>query len=180
VSVEKSKASLVEKCLVAVILDIAQTVNPDKRSRKQEAFESSLAICQLKPVNNLYTRLVNNANGWEWACFMLRTMNHSVWRANDHVWLGLLIEQSDAEVFSHRPRADRTFGTHHRNHECQMALINALHTLATPLHPDGEAIGGHSPKGSPICLSCQLGAEIGTAVGDCIAVLARCSPSAPG
>ncbi len=102
---EKWKASLVKRCLAAVVLDIAQTVDPDERSRKQQAFESSPAINQLEPANDLYTRLVDNGDGWEWASFMLRTMNHSRWRTMTMWWLGLLIERSDAEVFSRKPRA---------------------------------------------------------------------------
>lgn len=78
--VEKWQASLVEQCLAAVILHIAQTVDPDERSRKLQAFESSPAISQLEPANDLYTRLVDNGDGWEWAAFMLRTMDHSHWR----------------------------------------------------------------------------------------------------
>ncbi len=49
--VEKWKASLVEQCLAAVILDIAETVDPDERWGKQRAFESSPAITQLEPAN---------------------------------------------------------------------------------------------------------------------------------
>jgi hypothetical protein len=47
----------VKQCLAAVIPDIAQTVDLDERSLKQQAFESSLAINRLEPANDLYTRL---------------------------------------------------------------------------------------------------------------------------
>ncbi len=92
--VEKWKASLVEQCLAAVILDIAQTVDADERSRKQQAFESSTVICLLEPANDLYTRLVDSGDGWEWASFMLRTMDHSRWRTMTMWWLGLLIDRA--------------------------------------------------------------------------------------
>jgi hypothetical protein len=95
----------VEQSLAAGLLDVAHTVDPDERSRKLQAFGSSPTNSQLEPANDLYTRLVDNGDGWEWASFMLRTMNHSRWRTMTMWWLGLLIERSDAEVFSRGPRA---------------------------------------------------------------------------
>ena len=35
--------------------------------------DTSPAMCLLEPVNDLYTRLIDNGDGWEWASFMLRT-----------------------------------------------------------------------------------------------------------
>jgi hypothetical protein len=51
-----------------------------------------------------------------------------------------------------------------------MALVNALHALAGPPHPGGQAIWGVCPKRRPDLP--PLGAEIGAAVADCITVLA--------
>jgi hypothetical protein len=145
-------------------------INPNERSHKQQAVDTSLAICLLEPVNNLYTRLINNSDGWEWACFMLHTMNHAHWRTMTTRWLGLLIERSNTKVFSHGPRANQTLEGHHGNHERQMALVEVLHALASPPHPEGEAIWGSFPKWRPNLP--LLGAEIGATITDCITVLA--------
>ncbi len=51
-----------------------------------------------------------------------------------------------------------------------MALVNALYDLAAPPHPGGQAIWGVFPKRRPDLP--PLGAEIGAAVADCLAVLA--------
>ncbi len=51
-----------------------------------------------------------------------------------------------------------------------MELVNALHDLAAPPHPGGQAIWGVCPKQRPDLP--PLGAEIGAAVADCLAVLA--------
>ncbi len=85
-------------------------------------------------------------------------------------WLGLLIQRSDAEVFSRGPRADRLLEGRLGNHERRMALVEVLHALAGPPHPEGEAIWGAFPKRPPNLP--LLGAEIGSAIADCVAVLA--------
>ena len=169
-SVEQSKASLVERSLASVLIDIAYAINPAERSRKQQALDTCPAICLLEPVNDLYTRLIDNGDGWEWASFMLRTMDHSRWRTMTVWWLGLLIERSDAEVFSRGPRVERTRDGRRGNHERRMALVEVLLALAGPPRLEGEAIWGTFPKQRPNLP--PLGAEIGTAIADCVAVLA--------
>ncbi len=97
-------------------------------------------------------------------------MDHSRWRTMTMWWLGMLFERSDAEVFSRRPRAYRTSGGSRGNHLRRLALVNALYDLAAPPHPGGQAIWGVFPKRRPDLP--PLGAEIGAAVADCLAVLA--------
>jgi len=73
-------------------------------------------------------------------------------------------------VFSRGPRVDRTLDGRRGNHERRMALVEVVHALAGPPRLEGEAIWGAFPKRRPNLP--PLGAEIGTAIADCVAVLA--------